>query len=66
MMAAFAEFERSMIRIRANEGIAVAKREHPEKYKGRLPALRCDTNFVSDPLEYHSGYPLDVRCKDRV
>lgn len=39
IMGAFAEFERSMIRERQREGIAIAKTV-PGKYKGRAPALK--------------------------
>lgn len=38
MLGAFAEFERSLIRERQREGIALA-RQQPGKYKGRAPAL---------------------------
>ncbi|WP_374564433.1 recombinase family protein [Ideonella sp.] len=38
MLGAFAEFERSLIRERQREGIAIA-RQDPEKYRGRAPAL---------------------------
>lgn len=38
MLGAFAEFERSLIRERQREGIALAKQE-PGKYRGRAPAL---------------------------
>lgn len=39
VMGAFAEFERSMLRERQREGIAIAKTV-PGKYKGRTPALK--------------------------
>ncbi len=39
VMGAFAEFERSMIRERQREGIALAKAV-PGKYRGRAPALK--------------------------
>ena len=39
IMGAFAEFERSMLRERQREGIAIAKTV-PGKYKGRIPALK--------------------------
>lgn len=35
MLAAFAEWERSIMRQRQAEGIAKAKENHPEKYRGR-------------------------------
>jgi DNA invertase Pin-like site-specific DNA recombinase len=38
MLGAFAEFERSLIRERQREGIAIA-RQQPDKYRGRAPAL---------------------------
>jgi len=40
VMGAFAEFERSLIRERQREGIAVAKRAGA--YKGRKPSLSLD------------------------
>ena len=39
VMGAFADFERSMLRERQREGIAIAKTV-PGKYKGRTPALK--------------------------
>lgn len=39
MLAGFAEMERSLIRERQLEGIAIAKRE--KRYKGRAPAIRA-------------------------
>jgi DNA invertase Pin-like site-specific DNA recombinase len=41
MLAAFADFERSMIRERQREGIAIAK-GIKDKYKGRAPKLKPD------------------------
>lgn len=41
MLGAFAEFERSLIRERQREGIALA-RQQPGKYRGRAPALTDD------------------------
>ncbi|MEX8518256.1 MAG: recombinase family protein [Leptothrix sp. (in: b-proteobacteria)] len=41
MLGAFAEFERSLIRERQREGIALAKQQ-PGKYRGRSPALSPD------------------------
>jgi len=40
MLAAFAQFERSLIRERQREGIAIAKTKG--KYKGRKPALNTE------------------------
>jgi DNA invertase Pin-like site-specific DNA recombinase len=40
VMGAFAEFERSLIRERQREGIALAKKDGV--YKGRKPALSAD------------------------
>lgn len=40
MLTAFAQFERSLIRERQREGIAIAKAKG--KYKGRKPALSAD------------------------
>jgi DNA invertase Pin-like site-specific DNA recombinase len=39
VLGAFAEMERSLIRERQREGIAIAKRDHPEKYAGRARSL---------------------------
>ncbi|HJV74074.1 MAG TPA: recombinase family protein [Noviherbaspirillum sp.] len=39
MLGAFAEFERSLIRERQREGIAIAKAKKDSPYKGRKPAL---------------------------
>ena len=44
VMGAFAEFERSLIKERQLEGIALAKRE--KKYKGRKPVL-CEDKIKS-------------------
>ena len=41
LLGAFAEFERSLIRERQREGIALAKAQ-PGKYRGRAPALSAD------------------------
>lgn len=41
MLGAFAEFERSLIRERQREGIAIA-RQDPAKYRGRAPALSAE------------------------
>jgi DNA invertase Pin-like site-specific DNA recombinase len=41
IMASFAEFERSLIRERQREGIAIAK--HAGVYKGRKPSLSAET-----------------------
>lgn len=46
MMAAIAEFERSMILERQREGIAIAKKEG--KYKGRKKIKRTDTDIHYD------------------
>lgn len=40
MLGAFAEFERSLIRERQREGIAIARQQ--SKYRGRTPALNAD------------------------
>lgn len=39
VLAGVAQFEREIIRERQREGIVVAKRTHPEKYRGRKAAL---------------------------
>lgn len=39
VLGAFAEMERALIRERQREGIAVTKRDHPERYRGRAPSL---------------------------
>lgn len=41
MLGAFAEFERTLIRERQREGIAIAKQD-PAKYRGRAPALSAE------------------------
>ncbi len=40
VMGAFAEFERSLIRERQREGVAIAKREGA--FKGRMPSLTAE------------------------
>jgi len=45
VLGSFAEFERSLIRERRREGIALAKRDG--KYRGRRPAL---TNELAEAL----------------
>jgi DNA invertase Pin-like site-specific DNA recombinase len=42
VMGAFAEFERSLIRERQREGIALAKRRAEPAYKGRMPSLTAE------------------------
>ena len=46
MLAGFAEMERSLIRERQLEGIAIAKRE--KKYLGRAPAIRAGNGKLAE------------------
>lgn len=54
MLGAFAEFERSLIRERQREGIALAK-EQPGKYKGRAPALSPEQSADLKARDIASG-----------
>jgi len=61
VMGAFAELERSLIRSRQQEGIALAKQR--KVYKGRQPALSPD-EVVSLRDRRALGVPLARLCKD--
>jgi DNA invertase Pin-like site-specific DNA recombinase len=54
VMGAFAEFERSLIKERQKEGIAIAKKQG--KYKGRKPSFTTEQiNEIKEQIE--AGFP---------